>query len=676
MRFPSLHTIALDRSLRGALAIVLAMLVAGALAPGAVQAQEAATPLAEGQSRSDSLATGDPHTYTVDLEADQFVYGEANQQTVDVVVTVYGPDGNTLDAFDNPARGAEPFQFSTDAAGPHRIEVTPFEQEQGRYTVALKRVESVATAPEKRVDQLMAAYEGEDTPGGVVGVVQGGEVTFSEGYGMADLAQEIPITQETRFNLGSASKQFLGFAFALLAERGKLSLDDSVGQYLPDWPAFDQTVTLRHLLTHTSGYREAYGTLALAGRIPGQDHLPRAEALEVVRRQPELEFPAGSKFQYNSTAYVILAEVLEQVTGTSAGKWVEENVFGPLGMENSAIESQVGEVIPEAADSYTNAEDGGGYTQASSNRAIFGAAEVYTTVDDLAKWFRNFHTADLGGPAVQKRMREPFVLTTGDTTDYALGLFVDEHRGLRRIWHTGAHAGYRAQLTYYPDLETGVVVMSNYSAFAGGIPGKVAEAFLGKHMTEESGVAGEIAGGTTFDPEAFDALVGRYKLEGGGMILTFTREDDEFFVQATGQPKARITPTSDSTFAVQSVEARVTFHRGTDGKADSLTLHQNGERLAHRIEPWRPSAADRAAFAGRYFSEELQTFYTVAEKDTGLVVQHRWLGDIPLTPTEEDTFSGEYPIGELVFTRDEAGHVTSLSVSALRTRGVRFEKRE
>ena len=442
-------------------------------------------------------------------------------------------------------------------------------------------------------------------------------------------------------------------------------------------PAFDQTVTLRHLLTHTSGYREAYGTLVLAGRIPGQDHLPREEALEVVRRQPELEFPAGSRFQYNSTAYVILAEVLGQVTGTSAGTWVEENVFGPLGMENSAIESQVGEVIPEAADSYTNAEDGGGYTRASSNRAIFGAAGVYTTVDDLAKWLRNFHTAELGGPAVQKRMREPFVLTTGDTTDYALGLFVDEHRGLRRIWHAGAHAGYLAQLTYYPDLEAGVVVMSNYSNFPlGDLPEKVAEAFLGKHMTEESEAAEETAGSTTFDPEAFDALAGRYKLEGGGMILTFTREDDEFFVQATGQPKAGITPTSDSTFAVQGVEARVTFHRGTDGNADSLTLHQNGERLAHRIEPWRPSAADRAAFAGRYFSEELQTFYTVAEKDTGLVVQHRWLGDIPLTPTEEDTFSGEYPIDELVFTRDETGHVTGLSVSAGRTRGVRFEKRE
>ncbi|MDZ7692156.1 MAG: DUF3471 domain-containing protein [Balneolaceae bacterium] len=188
-----------------------------------------------------------------------------------------------------------------------------------------------------------------------------------------------------------------------------------------------------------------------------------------------------------------------------------------------------------------------------------------------------------------------------------------------------------------------------------------------------------------YEPEAFDALAGRYEAEQqAGFIMTLTHEGEGFYVQLTGQPKVEITPTSDSTFAVQGVEASLTFHRGTDGNVGSLTLQQAGRQLLFqrlKEEPWAPSEADRAAFAGHYFSEELQTFYTVAEKDSGLVVKHRRMENLPLTPTTEDTFSGEFPIfsvefpiGELVFTRDEAGHVTGLSVSNGRTRGVRFEK--
>lgn len=128
----------------------------------------------------------------------------------------------------------------------------------------------------------------------------------------------------------------------MLDARGELSLDDPVAEHLEDWPTFADTVRLRHLLTHTSGYREAYGTLALAGRPAGQHFLPRAEALEVVRRQPALEFPAGSEVQYNSTAYVVLAEVLERVTGQPAADWVTEHLLRPLGMEETLIETEVG----------------------------------------------------------------------------------------------------------------------------------------------------------------------------------------------------------------------------------------------------------------------------------------------------------------------------------------------
>jgi len=523
---------------------------------------------------------------------------------------------------------------------------------------------------EAQVDSLMAEYDREDSPGAVVGVFQDGEVTFAKGYGMADLAHQIPITPETRFNIGSASKQFLGFAFALLAEQGALSLEDPVREHLPDWPKFSETVTLRHLLTHTSGYREAYGTLYLAGRVPGQDYLPREEALDVVRRQPKLEFSPGSTFQYNSTAFVILADVLEQVTGEAPAKWMEENVFRPLGMKQTSIEREVGQVIPKAADSYTDAEHGG-YIQEASNRSIFGAAEVFTTVGDLARWARNFEAAEIGGQAVQERFQTPFVLTSGDTTSYALGLFNDEYRGLQRLQHGGAHAGYLAQVSYYPALEAGVVVMSNYDGVgAAGAAQKVSEIAFGEHMDPKSERA-RAKGGADVDSTLLRRYAGKYRTD-DGTVYTLKQKDGTLFVE--GEP---LIARSDTLFQPKGSTAQVIFHLGPERKVTQATLRTSvGDTPLRPVQPWTPSAAELRTFAGRYYSPELETVYTFAVEDSQLVAQHRWHGTLRFTPGEENTFQAEEAEIQVQFERNKVGLITGYYASALRTRDVWFDKRE
>ena len=180
-----------------------------------------------------------------------------------------------------------------------------------------------------------------------------------------------------------------------------------------------------------------------------------------------------------------------------------------------------------------------------------------------------------------------------------------------------------------------------------------------------------------YDPEDFDALAGRYALEiAPSFILTFTREEDKLFTQATNQPKVEIFPTSDSTFELRVVEASLTFHKNEDGEVKSLTLHQNGDQKANRLEeePWEPTEEDKKAYAGRYFSEELETFYTVTANDSSLVLAQRRLDDIQLTPTKKDVFGGSFPLAELEFVRNEAGEVIGLTVSNVRSRGIRFEK--
>jgi hypothetical protein len=274
------------------------------------------------------------------------------------------------------------------------------------------------------------------------------------------------------------------------------------------------------------------------------------------------------------------------------------------------------------------------------------------------------------------------LLTNGDTTGYGLGLFIDEHRGLRRVHHGGADVAHRSQLAYYPEINAGITTQSNHAAFDGSIAFRLAEAFFAADMEpeeeEEPAAGGETFDPESYDPEDFDELAGRYALEEApAFIITFSREGDTLFTQATGQQRFEIVPTSDSTFTLLAVEASVTFHRNEEGEVGSLTLHQNGEhpatRLAGDVEAWEPGPEDLAAFTGRYFGEELETFYTVSLDEDHLVLKQRRREDADLTPgEEEDEFSGGGL--QVSFERDRNGQVIALYLANTRTRGVRFER--
>ena len=653
-------------------------------APEVFAQETPAVRLHPGRPVSDSLSSDDVHTYAIDLDAGQFVYGEANQKTVDVVVTLYAPDKSVITKIDGPAVGPEVLQFESETAGEYRIEVAPFEKAQGRYTIELQRVEPLAKTPEARVDQLMAAFDGDDVPGGVVAVIKDGEIVFSESYGMANLTHSIPFSVETRTNIGSTSKQFTAFAIALLEAQGKLSLDDDIREHIPELPDFGKTVTLRHLLTHTSGYREFLNTLALTGRrLDEGDFVARDELIDIVKRQPALQNDPGAEWNYNNTGFGLLTVVVERVTGETFPAWMKDNVFRPLGMNDTFVRSHQAEIISNSAQGYTPAEDGG-YRNAGDLGGAMGAGGIYTTVGDLAKWIRNFETAEVGGDSVIQAMTAPFVLTGGDTTSYGLGLFVDEQRGLERIQHGGADIAHRSMLMYFPEIDGGVITLSNNSTFPGGIPQEVAEAFFEEQMdpadaepADTESATAEVFDPKSYDPQTFDDVAGSYALDAApNFVMTFMREDSTLYTQATGQPRVEIVPTSDSTFKLLVVDASLTFHREADGSVTSLTLHQNGDHRAHRIDDAGDelTAAEYEAYAGVYYSEELEIYYALAMEDSALVLRHRRLDDIKLNPTKKDVFSGGFPVAEVSFERDKDGRVTGFTVSNVRTRGVRFER--
>jgi CubicO group peptidase (beta-lactamase class C family) len=638
----------------------------------AVHAQQAA-PLQVGMPVRATLAADDTLRYELNLPKRRFVAGRVDQDGVDATVTITGPAGRRVVRAARIGRGGpETFAFATDTAGRYVIEVTPATAgKSGAVRVQLTRSEPVATTPEGKVDQA-AAQLYKDTPGAVVGVVKSGKLAFVKAYGAADLTHGIPFTPETPTNIGSSSKQFTGFAVALLASRGKLSLDDDVRKHIPELKDFGKKITVRHLLSHTTGYREFINTLIIGGRqVLEGDYIAPDEVINVINRQPTLQNEPGAEFNYNNSAFSLATVVVERVTGRPFAEWMRDEVFLPLGMTKTWVRANPGQIIPGRSIGYIAGE--GGFREVRDLHAAQGAGGIHTTPADVAKWWRNLKTGELGGPAVIKEMTTSFVLNDGKPSNYGYGVFLDSARGLRRWQHGGNDVAHSSTFVYYPDLDAGYVVFSNYQGVPGGIAGVVADAFFGEHMTAPQRATASGASGVDVPVATLRRYAGKYEMTTlGGLLLNVELEGGQLRLQLPGQPALPLRPTSMTSFEVVGAPARITFNTAADSTVEGITFNQDGQHPGRRVV--EKASIDLTSFTGRYFSEELETYYDLSVEGGRLVVRHRRFGPVALTHTTGDTFSGALPVTQVVFQRDAQGKITGFDAGNGRARGILFKK--
>ncbi len=631
-------------------------------------------------STAGDLAAGAADTHTLDLAADMFVLGEVHQTDVDVTVTVTAPSGETLRDVDMRTRGVESFHFETESAGTYEIEVTADgDDEAGSYELRIIRSEAIAADPAERLDQMMSPWDGHDRPGAVAAVVEDGELVLVRTYGMANITHGIPWERGTASNIGSVTKQFTGMGLLVLEGRGELSLDDDIRTFIPELPDFGETVTLRQLLNHTGGYREIYNLLRIDG-LGGEDTFSREHAITVVQRQPALQNRPHTEWNYNNTGFILLSFVMERVTGMSFADYMRESVFEPLGMHDTRMKMVQGEVIPGSAQGYSPAEDGG-YRTTRDLAASAGAGGVYTTVDDLHRWMLNFRDAALGGPEAIEAMTTTAVLESGDSTDYGLGLGLDELGGRTLYWHTGGDVSHRAYFGYLPQLESGVILMSNNASFDLSLGQPVARLFFADELEAEETAAEEDApdgAAGAMSEERKQAIAGDWLLQVQGLTIAMevTVEDGDLYIEVSGSERVAARPTSDSTVAIAAVDAVFTFRTEPDGSVTTGAATQAGvEMTMRRAEKTVLTEEDLQGYAGRYFCEELEAFFRIEVEDGGLVARQLGQTPHPLSHMGGDNFSADvFHLNEIAFRRAGNGSVTGFTVSNGRTRGVLFEK--
>jgi CubicO group peptidase (beta-lactamase class C family) len=664
---------------------ITAFVLALFTAPGALLAQT--TTLNLGQVRSGTLSAGDTLRYTFHAGDHFLLYGEVEQVSVDVVVALVDAAGRRLGSWDGPSRGAEAFSRSIDEAGDYTLEVAPFENEQGDFRIRILQLEAKSSKPEKLADQLMFPYSRPGGPGGAVRVWRDGRTLFSRAYGLASLTYGIPFETTTPTNIGSTSKQFTAFSVLLEQERGHLSLDDDIRKYFPELPDFGQTVTIRNLLTHTSGLREFLNLYALSGADTRS--LKREDVLRAVERQPALQNVPGAEFNYNNTGFSLAAQIVEKTSGEDYDDFVRENIFEPLGMKHSWVRMTPASIIPGASEGYTPGD--GGWTAPGDLGGAVGAGGVYASVEDLERWGENLLSPRVGTPGMVEAMMTESTLNDGKGSGYGFGLFIDEQRGLKRAQHGGADVSHRSMIAYYPEIHAGITVQSNASTFNSAATAfDLAAAWFGDAMEPEKPT---VADDGAFDPEAwdpadFDRVAGSYALDPQpSMVARFWRDGDTLYTQLTGQQALEIRPSGPDRFDLLSVAASVVFDAGDP--APGLTLFQSGQQIhASRVqaeeekeEAWKPTADELKAFTGRFYSDEIETFYTVsleqpeadAEGEAHLVLEQLRLGKFTLQPGERDTFRAPNGIA-VQFERDRLGEVIGLYADATRTRDVRFER--
>lgn len=524
--------------------------------------------------------------------------------------------------------------------------------------------------PEARVAAIFAEYNKPTSPGCAVAVYEGDRIAHKAAFGMANLDHDIPLTTSSVFHVASVSKQFTGTAILLLAGDGKLSLDDDIRKHLPELPDFGKPITIRQLANHTSGIRDQWDLLNLAGWRYSRDLITDDDVMELLTRQKGLNFAPGEKHLYSNSGYTLLALIVSRVSGKSFREFTTERIFKPLGMHHTFFRDNFAEVVKKQAYGYAPA--GEGYRLSVTNFDTAGATSLLTTVEDLLRWHMNFDGRTIGGDALQAALLERGVLNAGTTIDYAFGVSHGRYRGVATVGHGGSDAGYRAEFLRFPEHRLGVATLCNIStANPGALGRRVADVFLPANLPP---AATEAPADNSPEVPLSEAVLKGYAglywntADFQGRRTVF---EEGRLHAAEGRVRIPLKSLGGGVFVMTTgPRTRLAFENGDGGEL--RVRIGNDPRPFIRTAPFTPTPEQLSEFAGVYRSDEIDVVFRVAVRDGTLRVERTKIRPWTLEPIVQDVFRGGS--GVFQFTRDGGGRLSGFLYQGGRIKNVKFWK--
>jgi len=526
----------------------------------------------------------------------------------------------------------------------------------------------------KKIDNLFNYWNNTNSPGCAIGIVRNDSLIYAKGYGMANLEYSIPITPATIFHMASVSKQFTAYSIVLLAAQGKLQLEDDIHKYLPWFPNLKEKITIRHLLNHTSGIRDQWQLLAIAGtRI--DDVITQEQIIKVLGKQQALNFNPGDQYSYSNSGFTLLAEIVKSVSGKTLRRFTDSAIFKPLGMADTHFHDDYTEIVKNRAYSYQR-ENPTKFSNSILSYSNAGATSLFTNINDLSKWIINFYKPVVGSSATIEQLVQKGKLNSGTELSYALGISSDKYRGWKQYSHSGGDAGFRTYISVFPDLKMGFIVFSNL-----GDINVYDKTYAIANLFIKDTNAVKVS--TPFAIDSNKALVpdeDRIKNFAGNFIsvdgaqFNFLLRDRKLYWQRNGQTDVLYPGLADSFYVAKTPEIKFLF------SADNQKVRVNeywpgNQRLLEKYSTDSLTEKQLQQYAGLYYCPELDCNYGIVVKDRALVLTSNKYDDSKIKMMGPDhLFTDYWWMKHLQVIRDSPKKITGFEVNDGRIMHLRFNK--
>lgn len=523
----------------------------------------------------------------------------------------------------------------------------------------------------KQIDELFQSWNTPDHPGGSAGVVVNDKLVYAKAFGLASLEYLTPNTFGTQYNIASVSKQFTAFGITLMHVRGQLSVDDDIRKYLPELPEFDHTVTIRHLLHHTSGLRSLHTMLALAG-WRGDDSRTNADLLRLMINQKDLNFVPGSEYMYCNTGYMFMSEIIERISGVEFSEWMKQEIFDPMGLNNTYVEEFYNRVVKNNATSYSAKRDGG-FNRSVEYWGYVGSGNIHTNVQDLLTWLKQVRNPEPKWKEAMLLMRTTDPFNDGSHNKYAFGVNVEKYKGENRIQHGGSIGGFRSIAVTYPKRKTDIVILTNFSASnPGGKANQIADIIMDKKPAERQGPKAY-----RLSLDKFDKISGRYSLiNHPAKSIDIFRIGNGFYAAEKGKDRFRITAISETEFTNNNGDVKITI--GKDQGIGSKIIEYKNDQSYYNgtfLKSFENDQQETKKLIGSYWSPELETQYKLVLKEGELKGYHTRHGWFDIRKVRDNEFNGSPSYFNFFKVKeDKRGRVLGIYVTNSRVRNLWLEK--